>query len=271
VQWTKGQPLGMQSSFAIFALSHGLLVLSCAASINMPVNKAIKSFHILGDDIVIYNKALAETYVSALTDLKVGISFDKSVVSNRVAEFAGKLYTANRIFYKPKYLPLANQFITGLYDTFGHRILRVLKPRQKLWLSLPLPIGRDDNGAGSSLALRYAVFNELTRQDKEEFRMEAYPFNRSVAERYSILLRLNELTSSEVCVTRSSKVDDKDVLHPKINQAMTNQEMKELYPHLPVVTSSRQKSRFGAVKYRTSTANKYIKRVFSTLDTYRDL
>lgn len=89
VKYAAGQPMGAYSSWAVFALTHHAIV-RCAA---MMVGKTYWSdYAILGDDIVIADKDVAESYKTLISRLGVQISEAKSHVSNDTYEFAKRWY-----------------------------------------------------------------------------------------------------------------------------------------------------------------------------------
>jgi hypothetical protein len=101
VPWTKstvkyaaGQPMGAYSSWAIFAICHHLVVQYSAkvAGETVPFN----DYMLLGDDIVIANKAVADQYMITLDELGVGVSLYKTHVSENTYEFA-KRWISNRV------------------------------------------------------------------------------------------------------------------------------------------------------------------------------
>jgi hypothetical protein len=86
VFYKTGQPMGAYSSWAIFALTHHFVVQYSAKQEGLIL--PFSDYMLLGDDIVIANKAVAERYISNMTDLGVGISLHKTHVSNDTYEFA---------------------------------------------------------------------------------------------------------------------------------------------------------------------------------------
>lgn len=86
VKYCAGQPMGAYSSWAIFALTHHLVVQYSAKAIGktMPFN----DYMLLGDDIVIADKAVSEKYCEILSVLGVGISTNKTHASQHTYEFA---------------------------------------------------------------------------------------------------------------------------------------------------------------------------------------
>lgn len=86
IKYAVGQPMGAYSSWAIFALTHHLVVQYSAKMVGE--NLPFADYMLLGDDIVIANKAVAERYITTLDDLGVGISLHKTHVSLDTYEFA---------------------------------------------------------------------------------------------------------------------------------------------------------------------------------------
>jgi hypothetical protein len=80
VKWEVGQPLGLLSSFPSFALWHHDIIQFCANRENLKRGKPLKFFkkyRLLGDDVVIFDKKVASTYLSVLTN-EVGLSINMS-------------------------------------------------------------------------------------------------------------------------------------------------------------------------------------------------
>jgi len=80
IRYTRGQPMGALSSWASLALFHHLLV-QFAASKAYPLMLMFKKYRVLGDDIVIADKLVAEQYLLCCKDLDIPISLAKSVCS----------------------------------------------------------------------------------------------------------------------------------------------------------------------------------------------
>lgn len=87
-----GQPLGYYSSWALFALSHHLIVWLAADRV-FPDKRVFQAYAILGDDIVIGDSRVASAYSNILQNLGVNISTSKSLISKTGAyEFASRFY-----------------------------------------------------------------------------------------------------------------------------------------------------------------------------------
>nr|BCY26966.1 RNA dependent RNA polymerase [Nigrospora sphaerica mitovirus 1] len=83
IKWAVGQPLGAKSSWAMFTLTHHVLVQIAAMRTNSTAN-----YVILGDDIVIRGDKLAEEYLKILAFLGVETSEAKTHASYDTFEFA---------------------------------------------------------------------------------------------------------------------------------------------------------------------------------------
>lgn len=81
VQFNTGQPLGLYSSWPVFALSHHILIWLAAEQV-YPQVPIFSNYAVLGDDVVIADENVAIRYKELLGDLGVSISFAKSLVSH---------------------------------------------------------------------------------------------------------------------------------------------------------------------------------------------
>lgn len=86
VSYGAGQPMGAYSSWAVFSLTHHLLVKYAAQDINYT------EYALLGDDIVLTNDLVAERYMRFIESLGVEISKPKTIISKDIFEFAKRLY-----------------------------------------------------------------------------------------------------------------------------------------------------------------------------------
>lgn len=141
IEWTKGQPLGLGPSFVSFALAHNHLV-------SLLKERHGGDFRILGDDIVIIGDSLAQHYRSALTDLGCPISADKSISSNRVAEFAGKIIQGDGIIQPYKWRGVSDRNFLDLARSIGPSSIGMLQPRQKAITKLLSEVPEEYGGLG---------------------------------------------------------------------------------------------------------------------------
>lgn len=93
VVYEVGQPMGLYSSWATFTLSHHLIVQYCSyLEGNL---EYFTKYAILGDDIAIWDKAVAKRYVSIMGLLQVEINYSKSYLPSHLgpgsAEFAKRI------------------------------------------------------------------------------------------------------------------------------------------------------------------------------------
>jgi hypothetical protein len=92
-KYSVGQPMGALSSFAMLALTHHLIVQLAArrSGVVLPTSNCwYEGYELLGDDILIFDKIVAEEYLIIMNDLGVPINLAKSVVAPNkpVFEFA---------------------------------------------------------------------------------------------------------------------------------------------------------------------------------------
>lgn len=90
VYYRAGQPMGAYSSWALFTLTHHVVVHWCAKSLGLKITP--ETYAILGDDIVIAHDGLASSYRAAMSRLGVEISESKTHVSKDTYEFAKRWF-----------------------------------------------------------------------------------------------------------------------------------------------------------------------------------
>jgi len=91
LKYNKGQPMGALSSWAVFTLSHHIVVYIAALRCGIQSNHD-KYYRLLGDDIVILHNGIATEYQKILKGFEVDISSHKTLISDNMCEFAKKLY-----------------------------------------------------------------------------------------------------------------------------------------------------------------------------------
>jgi len=133
VKYSVGQPMGLYGSFPLFHISHLVLadlmvkkeLVRCATKKLDPPSSFWDGsfFKVLGDDIVISDRSIANGYLRCLKQLGVEISVSKSFFG-RVAEFAGFLAIPNRkgdvALFRPYKVPSSN-YVSNPVD-FLHAI-----------------------------------------------------------------------------------------------------------------------------------------------------
>jgi hypothetical protein len=97
LKYSVGQPMGALSSWAMLAFTHHFLVqVSAWRAGVVPVGTWFSEYAILGDDLVIFNRAVATEYVRVIRKIGMEIGLHKSVLSRKFPS----LEFAKRIFHK---------------------------------------------------------------------------------------------------------------------------------------------------------------------------
>jgi len=120
--FSRGTPLGTGPSFPAMSITHHAILGFLGAS--------QEDYVLLGDDIVIFEERIAEGYRSILQRLEIPISEDKSIISNSVAEFAGKIITSNSIYPNYKW--------QSIKDTNVLEVLRLNGTESIDWIPVKL-------------------------------------------------------------------------------------------------------------------------------------
>lgn len=98
VKYAVGQPMGAYSSWAMLALSHHVIIRMSALYCGF---RDFKDYAVLGDDVVIANKEVADQYLINMRLLGVSINMSKSLASENLVEFA-KRYRGPARGFPPK-------------------------------------------------------------------------------------------------------------------------------------------------------------------------
>ena len=175
IQWSKGQPLGLYPSFGVFALTHGLLMTSLERELNL---REGDNFRVLGDDIVISDLSLYLRYREALKDLEIDVSEDKTLRSSQATEFGGRVIVPGHIIVLGKWRTSSDRSFLDLIQNVGPRYIKYLQPRQRkvaeLVVTLPEPIGLNQNPKGIGLAERLALEEEVKHLFESELELPLY-------------------------------------------------------------------------------------------------
>jgi len=149
VRWNRGQPLGLYPSFAVFTASHGLLLWYLNGC------KWNKDFFVLGDDVVILDDTLHRNYLDVLADWGCPHSSDKSISSNQICEFAGKVITSKAVTSQFKWREVSNNNFIDIARQLGQRSRILLSRKQKAVFDrikhCSSPLGLGYSYKGSSL------------------------------------------------------------------------------------------------------------------------
>lgn len=134
VRYAVGQPMGALSSWAMLALTHHIMVAIAASRVDKP---AFSRYLVLGDDIVIADKAVAMSYLNVAKEWDIEINLSKSVISTN-----GSFEFAKRFIYKFqdvsglsfKEMAVARHDLRGLFQLFD-RVSRFRETRVSELLS----------------------------------------------------------------------------------------------------------------------------------------
>lgn len=92
VRWKVGQPLGMLSSWAVFALTHHYVIKYVAY---LEGYHSFEKYAVLGDDVCIWEQKVALAYKRFMEEYGITINLDKSTISEEsphIIEFAKRLF-----------------------------------------------------------------------------------------------------------------------------------------------------------------------------------
>jgi len=158
LRWNRGQPLGLFPSFPSAFLTHGLLLFG------LNNNKHEGKFFVLGDDVVILDDGLHDKYRNTMMRLCCPISESKSLSSNLLAEFAGKIVLPNMIVPQLKWRNPSDDSFIDFVRNFGLRAVRLLRPRQRAIALSMVEVPSFMGGLGFNprgIPLAERVFNAL--------------------------------------------------------------------------------------------------------------
>lgn len=134
ISWGRGQPLGAYSSWVVFSYTHHLLVQFCAHR----VRENPTQYCLLGDDLMIWNDAIAKEYEKVIGELGVPISEHKSLSSDATrstGEFTKRIFTRG-IELSPIPLPAILSGLSSLLQV--PNLIKLLEAR---WAIPSSPVG----------------------------------------------------------------------------------------------------------------------------------
>jgi hypothetical protein len=125
LRWEKGQPLGLYPSFGLFTLTHGLVLWHLNGC------RHDDEFFVVGDDVVILKPELAQAYKDILRQMGVPWSPAKTVTSDQLCEFAGKVITQKGVIPQLKWREVSNDNFLDVCRLLGPRSRALLTSRQR--------------------------------------------------------------------------------------------------------------------------------------------
>lgn len=126
LSWTKGQPLGLFPSFGAFTLTHGLLLL------HLNHGRHDNDFFVVGDDVVILRDSLRDDYIAMLDRMACPWSPDKTITSDSLSEFAGKIVTSSMVIPQLKWRKISDENFLDICRLLGKKSRCLLSSRQKI-------------------------------------------------------------------------------------------------------------------------------------------
>jgi hypothetical protein len=176
MRMTVGQQLGFGPSFPAFSLLHHSIIRGLARKHGRPL-----AYVLLGDDVVIFDDELAILYVEFMRLSGVPISSSKTIESNRIAEFAGRVILPSRVIstYKWRGRCSDNNFL-DICKALGPRSLGLLRPRQRFiaevlgWIPEPFGLGWNPHGVSYSERMKDTEELWLKLIDEKDIRVRSY-------------------------------------------------------------------------------------------------
>lgn len=255
VKWQQGQPLGLYPSFAIMGLAHNAIAYLCARMAGLD---PYDSFRIIGDDIVM-NTKMQRNYDNYIAIIGGDVNLSKTVTSDRIAEFAGRIIEPDRVFRKTvKFSEPSDNSFMEVVSGLGPQSVSLLRPRQrKMWetfkyvpgIAVEGPYAQDS--FGFPLEDRYDWY--LNRSGIPKERLEPDPRLDSIE---ALLLRAYQLkdqgmSKEEVLNSIPWPIDDAyqaSLVDSKPKELSKNPLLKDGLSHLEVlerVANSSEHTPFG--------------------------
>lgn len=139
VKYEVGQPQGFGPSFHLACISHAMVAYSSR------VSGVTDSFVVVGDDIAIFDKKVADYYANNMRSIGVDINIQKSIISPKFSEFCGKIISENgpTRSMKVKYLLNDDNILSNLafYGPRGLTYLTDSELAKAVKLLLPSDLG----------------------------------------------------------------------------------------------------------------------------------
>ena len=204
VRYGTGQPMGFLSSWAALALVHHLIVRFAWFRLNKDYHIPNHKYLVLGDDLLISDKALAGEYLNVIEMFHIPITRYKSYENATIANFASQVWTNKGDNISPlslkeiiqcdslsKKLEFANRLarlgyietsLSSLFRSFFHQELwktetplltkgQLSSYGRRVYRCLCQPHGRTDliSTYLSSFEQRLSVFNPPAVPDRDEY------------------------------------------------------------------------------------------------------
>jgi len=173
ISWKTGQPLGLYPSFASFALCHGMMLYVLNG------RKHNDDFFVLGDDVVILDDGLNDAYRRFLSSMDIPFSESKTISSNSLTEFGGKLIIPEAVIPQLKWRHVSDDSFLDLASNFGEPFRKLMRSRQKKIFDMVKIIpeflgGCGFNPTGIPLEQRIDLYNSLQSTENKQSYMMSY-------------------------------------------------------------------------------------------------
>jgi hypothetical protein len=176
IRWTVGSPLGLYPTFAAFALWHHSVIQAAFCECGWdPARNREFPYVILGDDVVIMDYEVASLVRGWFLGWGMKVADHKSLQSDSVAEFAGRIIRSSDVIRGFKWKgPATDESFIAFARQLGPRSLLIMRPRHKRVLAyigdLPDPIGLGWNPFGIPLEERLTPLIERVWERDERYR-----------------------------------------------------------------------------------------------------
>jgi hypothetical protein len=139
VKWEQGTVLGTGPSFGLLTLTNNVAAYAAIMRLNeektrnedYPLLNPENSFRVLGDDIIMLSEILPY-YEDIIQRLGGEINHSKTLTSDRVAEFAGRVITSDSCYLKAiKYSEPSDNSFMSYVAQLGDQAKYLLKPKQR--------------------------------------------------------------------------------------------------------------------------------------------
>lgn len=132
VTYSCGQPMGAYASWPLCSLAHHLVVEYCARQLNIRQPKHL--YRMIGDDVIITERALAQKYKEVIQLLGVELNLGKTVISSEASDYSGA-EVAKQLYLNGTCLtPLTPGFIRNLRNPYMfNTCMKVLKERYEFF------------------------------------------------------------------------------------------------------------------------------------------
>jgi hypothetical protein len=234
VRHSVGQQLGFGPSFPAFALGHHSIIRGLARLHRRPM-----IYGLLGDDIWILDSILADKYQEFMALAGVPISPTKTIISDRIGEFAGKVVTPEKVYstYKWRGRCSDNNFL-DIAAQLGPRSLELFRPRQRFIAEvmgmIPSPFGFGWNEEGEPYSVRLRRTEELWLLLSEEKDIRVRHFT-SRSERINRIIYGDPSWSRGYTLDRSPDLGETATLvlrYPRLYCEPLLRSLLLQYPHL---------------------------------------